>query len=265
MNRSTIINALRAAFEPRDDVRAFFLGGSEAFGRTDEWSDADCYAVCARGGAEAVFAAAEAALAAIAPIELKERIPAPTWHGHEQCFYRLAGAPEWLLVDLCVIERGRENAPPIRAMEVERHGTPTVLFDKDGCVQPTNLDRAELDRRIRARVDELERRFALFSHMASKSVRRRDPAQAAHFYLQFVLRPLVEMLRILHCPERFDYALRYIRSDLPPDEAALVERLSLPASLEDLLAKQEEAEAAFARALRAWRAGARREPYARES
>ena len=41
VERKQIIDTLAAALEPLDWVRAAWLGGSDASGRTDEWSDVD--------------------------------------------------------------------------------------------------------------------------------------------------------------------------------------------------------------------------------
>ena len=65
-------------------------------------------------------------------------------------------------------------------------------------------------------------------------------------YHGIALRGLVDLLRIIHCPDRFDYGLRYIRADLPADAAELVERLALPGSPEQVEAFTKAAMTAFA-------------------
>ena len=60
------------------------------------------------------------------------------------------------------------------------------------------------------------------------------------FHLSFAVTPVVRLLRIVHCPARHDFGLRYLDTDLPEGYAARVEAL-LPGP--DLA---ERAAAAFA-------------------
>jgi hypothetical protein len=55
----------------------------------------------------------------------------PTWHGHAQGFCRLQGTNEFAFIDVVVMNHG--EGP--RFNEVERHGNPVVLFDKDGALR----------------------------------------------------------------------------------------------------------------------------------
>ena len=100
IDRATLQRTIQDALEPLDDVTALFEGGSTAFGRDDDWSDIDLTADVTPGQEEAAFAAVEAALESLAPIELRWVLPVPSWHGMHQRFYRLAGSPAHLMVDL---------------------------------------------------------------------------------------------------------------------------------------------------------------------
>ena len=48
---------------------------------------------------------------------------------------------------------------------------------------------------------------------------RGDLAEATWFHMRFTIEPLVRLLRIRHCPARHDFGLRYLRTDLPADDA----------------------------------------------
>lgn len=242
--RQQLIAALRSALQPLDSCRALWLGGSDATGRTDAISDIDAQAVVEDAAVEAVLAAAEAALL---PVVRRYRVPEPSWHGHSQVFLLLRDCPPELMIDLTVMKR---SAPAsTRFLEPERHGTPVVLFDKDGLLAPVPLDRAAHAARIRARLAELRDRVPMLAPLALKAVRRGNAPEAAAMYHGIVLRGLVDLLRIIHCPDRFDFGLRYLRADLPADAAALVERLALPGSPEQVEAFTRDAAAAFAELL----------------
>jgi hypothetical protein len=59
------------------------------------------------------------------------------------------------------------------------------------------------------------------------------------------LRPLVEALRLLHCPQRRGFGLRYLARDLPADVVARVTGLAFVQDLADLERKHAEAQKWF--------------------
>ena len=110
LTRQHLINTMYQALRAIPTVHAAWLGGSDATGRTDVYSDVDCQALVDDEAVEAVFTAVTAALSALSPIDRQYRIPEPTWHGHSQVFFRLQDAPPWLLVDLAVLKMS--SSPP---------------------------------------------------------------------------------------------------------------------------------------------------------
>lgn len=241
VGRATIIAALRAALEGDPAVRAAFLGGSDATGRTDLLSDIDLVVIVEPGAVERTFTTMHTALEALSPISHRWRLPEPTWHGHAQEFVALRAAAPEHFVDVVV----EEPAGGERFLDVDRHGTPLVLFDRAGVVTPTPEDRAGLQSRIDARLATLRERFPLFQTLVSRAVRRGFVAEAAVAYQDHTYRPLIELLRIRHCPARFDYGARYLDRDLPAPLRAEVESLALPSSLAQIEEFRERAEMLF--------------------
>ena len=78
---------------------------------------------------------------------------------------------------------------------------------------------------------------------AAMAEKRWEGAEALVFYQAFVLRPLVEALRIRHDPWRHDFDVRYLRFDLPADVRERVEALWFVRDREDLAAKHAAASA----------------------
>jgi hypothetical protein len=103
--------------------------------------------------------------------------------------------------------------------------------------------------RIRERLEAIVPRFRMTQHLVRKAVWRADALEAGDRYLALTLRPLVELLRIRHCPDRFDFGLRYLRDDLPAEVWRELEPLALPGDLEGVLAAQARAESIFEREL----------------
>lgn len=231
-----MLDAIVARLSTRSDVRSILEVGSAAFGRDDERSDIDL-AVDVEDGAEAaVFAEVEAALESLAPIAHRWRIPEPAWHGMSQRFYRLEGAPVELSLDLCLRTRSRRG----HFSEVELHGTPRVLLDREGCAVPAPLDPVALQARIRDRIAQLRERWPFTGFLPGKELARGRIPDAFAFYWSMNLAPLVELLRIRHCPARHAFGMRYLDGDLPPELAARIASLVLVKDAEDLGRKHRE-------------------------
>ncbi|MEW6073813.1 MAG: hypothetical protein AB1726_14635 [Planctomycetota bacterium] len=108
---------------------------------------------------------------------------------------------------------------------------------------------------MRARFPVLRQRFALFQNLVTKAAARGARAEAVWTYFRVTLEPLVELLRMRHCPERFDYGLRYLDRDLPPEVRAEAEALAFPPSIDRIEASRARAAELFAETVRAWEAG----------
>lgn len=232
VTRDDLIGALRKATEPRDDVDALYLGGSDGFGRTDDYSDIDAVVLVAPGAGETVLDAVEAGLETLGAIAHRWDV-GTSFHGCPQRFLRVAGAGEWLDIDIVAID---PDAPE-RFDEPERHGEPLVVFDKSGAVRPGTIDRDALRARLTERIDAIGAALPFLAGSVQKYVARDDPVAAAAAYRAYLLNPLVEALRIRHDPYRHDYGAHYLRDDLPPDTYDRLSALVLPAGVEDLPAK----------------------------
>ena len=244
--RTDIVAALRRAAEPLPFVVAMWEGGSAAWARADALSDLDLQLLVDDDHVGDALRACEDALVALSTIELRFEVPQPTWHGHDQVFYQLADAGEFLLVDLAVMKRSSRN--PLS--ETERHGERQIVFDKTGEAAGTALDpvrhREALDRTLaRLRVT-----FPMFQCLPKKELLRGNEVAALAFYQSHTLQPLLTLLRIRHCPERFDFGPKYARTDLPPAVYEEVRALFFVASAAELGEKRERAEALFWETLR---------------
>ncbi len=225
-----MIGALRGVCEGDGHVLAAFLGGADASGRVDGWSDVDLVVIAEEGRGEATLGMIRAGVAAMGALVLDFRLPEPTWHGMRQAFLRPAGAPEWLMVDVCVAER---SSPP-RLTERERHGEPVVWFDPEGLIRVTELDGDEHAEKVRAEVEKARHMIGLAGPLVRKTLARGHVGEAVSVYQRMVLASLVAMVRAEHCPERYDFGLRYLDRDVPGGVRERLERLALPVGVEGL-------------------------------
>ncbi len=222
LDRQALTSALRDALVDEPDINAMWLGGSDAFGAADSFSDLDVQLDVADGRTDVAFACVERALASLSPIHVQYNVPEPTWHGHRQRFYRLRDTHPLLLIDLVLLERSTE-AP--RFSERQVHGTGVIVFDKLGVIIPGDLDVAANEERMRDRLEHLRARFLLFGGFPAKELDRGRPIDAWHFYGSMLIQPLVTLLRMNHCPERFEFSTRYLDRDLPEEIASRVRAL----------------------------------------
>jgi hypothetical protein len=245
VTRESIVDACRDALHGIDSVQAAFLGGSESFGRQDEWSDIDLVCVADPADAADIFSAIEAALEQLSPIALKLEMPGnPTWPGLSQRFYRLRATDEFLMIDFCQVTPEQL----VTFMEPTRHGKPIVLFDRTGVIKPAPLD-AGHDDRMRRRIEWLRTSFPMFQNLVRKAVLRGDDVEAIYVWMSQTMRPLVDVLRARHNPERFDFGFRYTNYDLPPEVATELRELMWLRDRDDLLAKLDRARELFEQTL----------------
>lgn len=222
-------------------VAASYVGGSLATDRVDDLSDLDVVVVTVPGTREEVFDALLAGLARDWEVVSRWVREVPTWHGGLQVFAQVRPAGDTkppLIIDAVV-----DDVRP-RWVEVDevRHGRPVVLHDPEGLVV-TSPDDPEAAAEAAARaVRTIHDRLPVAEWLVLKAVHRGHWPEAYASYLQVGIDALVQLLRVRHCPRRWDYGLRYLDSDLPEDVRARVVAL-LPEAREHL---EAQAKAAFA-------------------
>lgn len=222
INRKEIIDKLISELKPLDFVNAMWEGGSEAFDRTDEWSDIDLGVDVKDEYTEEAFVKIDWILNTISPVKIKYRLPDPTWHGNPQAFYLLEDTSPFLLIDLSVIPESNES----KFTEKEIHGKLVFYFDKNGterkAVYKTDDTKAGIEKRLRY----WKNIFEMFKVMPLKEINRGNYIEAFAFYNGYVLRPLIDILRIKYGPpEHYNFGSRYLHYELPQDEVKRLESL----------------------------------------
>ena len=256
LSRQAIIDNLAAILPDFPYILAAWLGGSDASGRTDALSDIDLQLVVEDDRVEDALAQVHRCLEALSPIAHRFRFPEPVWHGHSQELLSLRDADPCHFLDLVVMKK----SAPDRFLERERHGEPLILFDRERILTPPPMDWPAHRDKMARRLSVLREQFFLFQPLVDKAARRGHTLDALHAYVAATLRPLVEILRMRFCPERYDYGPRYLDRDLPADWQAELERLALPASLAQLAEFRARAQEHFQAQLDAFERGEWRLP-----
>lgn len=234
IERQDLLHTLVDALQRKDYALAMWEGGAAGFDRVDEWSDADVQVIIKDGFVEQAFEDVEKALADLSETDYRYRLPEPTWHGHSQCFYRFKDASPYLMLDLVIIQ---ESSQADRFMQFRTHGQPLIWFDKPGLVVEEPLDIEGMLGNMKTAVEAAKMRFDLFWILTMKEIHRGNQMEAFAFYYNFAVMPLLEVLRIEHCPVRYFYRTRYPQYDLPQAESDRLADFFFVRDLADLEAK----------------------------
>ena len=231
--REQITLAVCDALELRPEVLAGWEGGSAAFGALDEFSDIDLnFLIDDTVSVDLLYTAAEASLQTVSPVTARHFVP-------PGCYYKLEAGGEFLLVDLCFYRVGAAD----HALEVERHGRACPLFDKAAWLRPTPLDEGALTIKRDQRLRELQTWFVTSQSFVRKAVLRGQPVEAQAFFSSYTLKPLAALIRMRHCPARWDFGMRYLDRDLPPAVYDNFKDLVFVRDLDDLAGKLDKAQA----------------------
>jgi len=245
LSRLSIVQAMTDALEPLSFVQAFYEGGAAAFHRIDVWSDIDLYIVVDDAMVPKTFRVVEKVLASLSPIRLIHEESWPAASGIFQKFYRLEKAGEFLLVDLAVLT----VSAPDKFLVREIHGEVVFLFNKRDSIQIPPLDREAFVRGLLDHRRRLRERMELFGPFVEKELLRGHRLEALEFYRALVVPSLVGALRMRYGPLHYDFRMRYVYRELPPDVVRRLEGLTFVTDTKDLATKYREARAWFDKAI----------------
>jgi predicted nucleotidyltransferase len=239
-NREKIVNALIKLYEPIENVYAVWQNGSIAFDRLDDYSDIDLAVECEKDIIPSLIEKTEKILEEVVGIEARYEIKQNPFPGMEQIFYKFKNTSPFLLLDIGFLKHGENKEGFIQP---EIHGEVKVHFDKIGMTEVKELEKGEWDKKMAARVELIKKRHEVFNVMPLKELPREQFVDAFAFYNGFYLNTLVELLRIKYKPFRYNFGLRYLKYDLPPEVFAEVEQLIFIKDAEDMKNKIFKAKA----------------------
>ncbi len=241
VSRESIITAVITALRPLEYIHAVWEGGAASWGRVDDWSDIDLYVVCNDDCVEDTFAVLERTISELDEIDLRFRVPEPAWHGHSQVFWRLKTASPFLFLDIAVMKKSSKD----KFLQYRIHGKPYIHFDKIGIVEEDPVDPIVYADQLAKRLAVLKTQFAMFQVLVLKELNRGNCMEALSYYLSYVLRPLVEVLRMKHTPWHYRFFTTYIYYEMPQEITDRLQRLYFVHDVDALKKCREEADAWF--------------------
>lgn len=219
LSRTKIVDHLIKSLNPYTYIYALWESGATAFNRVDNYSDVDLSVQVAEDKVEDVIKLFEKKLTQLAPLEIKYRIPEPTWHGNSNVLYKIGSTSKFLIFDVKFLVRDSI----MRFLEVERHGNAKIYFDKLGGSGKTKLNKTRHKERVKNQFKYIAGTFPFFSLLAEKELARGKNIEAILNYNEFLIKPLITLLRIKYKPERFDFGQTNLEFDLP---ATVLEKLN---------------------------------------
>jgi hypothetical protein len=218
-------------------------GGSVANKTNDQFSDIDV-TIIARDSVETLFQSIEATLDRTFKISHRYVEPKCFWPGCYQRVYFLEGAPKHFFVDIAVFLESSQDVLS-EFMQSDRHGNPVIYFDKVNIIKPQASDPVALKSQHLRRLKEIEAAYPIFKLEVFKELDRGHSIDAFGFYFGGVLRPLVELMGILHRPYRYDFGLRYLHKTFPEHDQKAIERFLYVRDAAELRDRMTEADRFF--------------------
>lgn len=241
--RHDVLQTLISILEPMPDVLAAWEGGSIANGTADQYSDIDL-SVYTTSPMQEVLERVEAALAKFQVVHAWRETKSAWGPGMLQRMLILKDAPQFFYVDVAAFD-GSNQKLLADFFEIERHGQPVVHFDKQNIVKLTHTDQEALFKRQQARLEEIKQVFPIYKTLVLKEIQRGKAIDALAFYQSGLVRPLVEVLGMIHRPYKFDFGLRYLHKQFPAEVSQLIQDLVYVSDLATLRNKLEKLEVAF--------------------
>lgn len=203
-------------------LQVVVVNGSAVTGGWDEHSDLDVEAWCSPP-ASATYDTVLALARDRFEVDHVWELPEATWPTGRQCFIHLQPDAADLTRPTLLVDIVIQETPERLTMDTRRHGDPMVLHDPEGRLLLEDDDEEELETQRRQAVAQTAARRQTAAWLVERAIVRGDLAEATALHLRFAVEPLVRLLRIQHCPARFDFGLRYLRTDLPVGMAERVD------------------------------------------
>ena len=246
--KQDVLKTILSELESMPDMLAAWEGGSAATKTKDQYSDIDL-CLLSTAPLQDVLDRVEKSLTPFHVTDVWKQTKSGWGEGLLQRFLMLKDAPKHFFVDVAVFEMSASKLMN-DFLEVERHGDVIVHFDKNNLIKTGHTDAEALFKRQQLRLLEITQAFPFYKTLVLKEIDRGQAIDAMSFYQTGMLRPLVEVLGMLHRPYKFDFGLRYVHKHFPADVQKMVQDLTYVSDLADLSKKVIKLEEAFTEALK---------------
>jgi predicted nucleotidyltransferase len=180
IKREQVIAAIYQTLKEYEFVQALCVAGSEAFNRTDEYSDIDIRVLAEPEYNNNIFLAAENALNILGKIDDCYMVPPHTLNGHAQRFYKLKEMSPFHIIDFVILQ----DKHLTDFLDINRCGKPVVMLDRFGKLlpRPTSLEKLE---QFQQRLGDLQQQFKFLARiLVERAIIRNHFAEAVSFIIR---------------------------------------------------------------------------------
>lgn len=245
--RKKILNCILNEIKERPEVLAAWEGGSTANGTKDQFSDIDL-CILAKAPIQLIIETVENSLQKFQVSHTWQTSKSFWGEGIVQRVIVLKDSPKFFSVDVAVFDQAYPQLLK-DFLEVERHGSANILLDKFDMIKVGHTDASALFERQKIRVSELSQGFPIFKNLVLKEIERGNAIDALGFYQNGLVRPLIEVLGMIHRPFQYDFGMRYIRRSFPVEDQMLIEDLNYVSDFKELPLRINKTERAFMKAV----------------
>jgi hypothetical protein len=240
ITRQKIIKILKTELVKKPAVFALWLEGADAHKRFDKYSDIDIWIDVEDKHIGKTFNVIKEILAKLSPLDYFYEVnhPHPKIH---QAFFHLQDSSEFLVIDICIQKHSR-NFWYTKGYKDEKV---KILFDKKKVIKYKPLSKTIFNKEIKLRIDELIKTFYFFQIWVKKGINRKKYLEALSYYHEFILHPLVELIRIKYEPTKKDFYLKHLDLDLPEETVKQIEDLFKVRSIIEIKKKMKIANELF--------------------
>jgi predicted nucleotidyltransferase len=224
MDVQATLDSLYRGLETDERVYAVWLEGSRAEGYSDTYSDFDLWLDVEDGAEESVLELIERVLAGGARLDLKFEMPVENPY-LRHLTYHIAGTDPFQRVEVNVQSHSRDFVFLRGVHQIE------VIFTKDGAIRWADPEpELGLEQRRQFLLDE----FDVGVLWVERELRRSNYIEAFSTFETWLLRPLVELMRLKYAPAKSDFYLKHVVRDLPAPFVDELEALYRNRSLSDI-------------------------------
>jgi len=228
ITRTQIIDAIVSDLRAEDYIWAIWLEGADGTQSVDEYSDIDLVCYAQEGCVDDAIGQLDHSLSSLGQMDIVYEEPGRAANNRYKV-YHLRETPDSLLVDVTF----QSESFPVSFLYEDPTVVPVVLVDKAGVVNFHHMDPKSTVSQLRIQLAQAQGVYSQRSR-AEKYTRRGLFLESLIYYQKYVLRPLVDVLRIIHTPYQPDFFLVHATRDFPADVASVLETLYAVQSVEDI-------------------------------
>ncbi|CAG7616743.1 nucleotidyltransferase domain-containing protein [Paenibacillus allorhizosphaerae] len=243
INRDTVLREMATALESEEFILALWLEGSDGTGSLDEYSDIDVVCYTKEGFTVEAIQRLDDCMRRMGQVDIEYEQPGRPDNNRYKV-YHLQETSAHLLIDVTI----QSESFPVSFQREDQTVVPVVLFDKTSIVQYHNIDPVSHRTSLRSQLTEALGVYSQRSR-AIKYTHRGLFLESLIYYQKYVLKPLVDVLRMIHTPFQADCFLVHATRDFPAEVTVTLEHLYGVQSVQDIAERIDAADELFRKAV----------------